>query len=93
MEPAEFKQLVTECRRAAAAIGEVKYGPTAGESTHLRRSLWVVRDIANGEELKLRLQRGTRGQRSGVHPDTDLFGTTALNDIKAGTPLTSDLFA
>ena len=39
MEPAEFQQLVTECRRAAAAIGEVRYGPTPSEaaSVLLRR--------------------------------------------------------
>lgn len=40
MEPEEFAQLVTECRRAAAAIGEVRYGPTAAEQASLamRRS-------------------------------------------------------
>ena len=40
MEPAEFAQLVTECRRAEAAIGKVAYGPTVSEraSLSLRRS-------------------------------------------------------
>lgn len=40
MEPAEFAQLVTECRRASAAVGEVCYGPTNGERPQLalRRS-------------------------------------------------------
>ena len=39
MEPEEFRQLVVECRRAAAAIGEVRYGPTPSEaaSVLLRR--------------------------------------------------------
>lgn len=39
MEPHEFAQLVTECRRAAAAIGVVRYGPSASEasSVPLRR--------------------------------------------------------
>lgn len=32
MEPHEFAQMVTECRRAAAAIGEVRYGPTPAEA-------------------------------------------------------------
>lgn len=31
MEPEEFAQMVTECRRAAAAIGEVRYGPLPAE--------------------------------------------------------------
>jgi pseudaminic acid synthase len=35
MEPTEFAQMVTECRRAAAAVGEVRYGPTESEKPHL----------------------------------------------------------
>lgn len=35
MEPDEFAQLVIECRRAAAAIGEVRYGPTPAEASSL----------------------------------------------------------
>lgn len=40
MEPDEFAQLVTECRRAEQAIGSVRYGPTEAEqsSLALRRS-------------------------------------------------------
>ena len=35
MEPEEFELLVTECRTAAAAIGNVQYGPTPGEAAQL----------------------------------------------------------
>jgi N-acetylneuraminate synthase len=35
MEPAEFAQMVTECRRAAESIGEVRYGPTKSEKPQL----------------------------------------------------------
>jgi len=35
MEPDEFKQMVVECRRAAAAIGTVQYGPTPGEAASM----------------------------------------------------------
>jgi sialic acid synthase SpsE len=35
MEPDEFTQMVTECRRAAAAIGEARYGPTPSEASSL----------------------------------------------------------
>lgn len=35
MDPAQFAHLVTECRRAAAAIGTVHYGPTPGEAASL----------------------------------------------------------
>ncbi len=36
MEPHEFAQMVTECRRAVEAIGEVRYGPSTAEAAHLR---------------------------------------------------------
>ena len=36
MEPEEFRQLVTECRRASMAVGEVRYGPTESEAPSLR---------------------------------------------------------
>lgn len=48
LEPAEFKQMVVECRRAAAAIGTVQYGPSKGESTSLRRSLYFAKDLPQG---------------------------------------------
>lgn len=35
MDPAQFAHLVTECRRAAAAIGTVHYGPTPGEAASI----------------------------------------------------------
>lgn len=44
MEPHEFAQMVTECRRAAAAIGEVRYGPTESEASSL-----PLRRMANGK--------------------------------------------
>lgn len=35
MEPAEFAQLVIECRRAAAALGETRLGPTPAEASSM----------------------------------------------------------
>lgn len=35
MEPSEFAQMVTECRRAAQAIGTMHYGPTPGEAAQM----------------------------------------------------------
>jgi pseudaminic acid synthase len=88
MEPAEFKQLVTECRRAAAAIGVLTYGPTAGESTHLRRSLWVVKPILAGEPLRLGDNVRTARPALGLPPSFDLTGKRARVSIAAGSPLT-----
>jgi sialic acid synthase SpsE len=87
MEPAEFAQMVTECRRAAAAVGEVKYGPGPNESTALRRSLWVVKDTKAGEPLILGQNVRTARPALGLPCDTPL--TRAAVDLKAGEPLVS----
>lgn len=91
MEPAEFKQLVTECRRAAAAIGQVHYGPGPNESTALRRSLWVTVDTEVGEPLELQRNVRTARPALGLSPSFDIHGRRARVPIKAGTPLTMEL--
>ena len=91
MEPAEFAQMVVECRRAAAAIGEVRYGPGPHESTALRRSLWVTQPVAAGERLVLGVNVATARPALGLPPSTTL--TTARCRIEAGTPLTAEVMA
>jgi len=51
MEPDEFALMVTECRRAAAAVQPIRSGPVMGESPALRRSLWFKRDVAAGQVI------------------------------------------
>ncbi len=92
-EPHEFKQMVTECRRAAQAIGVPSYGPGPGESTSLRRSLWVIKDIKAGESLSLNINVATARPALGLPPSTDLAGNRASRDLKAGTPLTQECIA
>jgi len=87
LEPAEFKQLVVECRRAAAAIGEVKYGPGPSESTELRRSLWVCKDTPTGQPLVLGKNVCTARRALGASPGMSLAGLVAARDMKAGAPL------
>jgi len=87
MEPAEFKQLVVECRRAAAARGEVKFGPGPNESTDLRRSLWVRKDIAAGEPLRLGDNVCTARPALGLPCSTPLEGARAAHALRAGQPL------
>lgn len=93
LEPREFKQLVTECRRAAASIGKVKYGPTAGESTELRRSLWVKHPIQQGEPLELGRNVCTARPAKGLPCSTDLAGKRARWDLAAGVPLAAEMLA
>ena len=53
MEPDEMKQLVEETQKAWQALGRVSYGPTEKEkeSGKFRRSIYVVKDIMDGEEF------------------------------------------
>ncbi len=91
MEPAEFQQLVIECRRAAAAIGVPSYGPGPNESTALRRSLWVTSDTAAGEPFELHRNVRTARPALGLSPSFDINGRRARHAIKANTPLTEDM--
>lgn len=93
MEPHEFKQMVQECRRAAAAIGEVKYGPGPGEDPGMRRSLWVVRDTEKGEPLRFGDNIRTARPANGLPCDTDLTGKRASRTLKAGEALTQEMLA
>lgn len=90
---AEFKQMVTECRRAAAAIGVPSYGPGPNESTALRRSLWVTRDTKRGEPLVLGFNVKTARPALGLSPSFDLAGKLAAKDIAKGTALTMEMLA
>ena len=85
MEPAEFKAMVTACRQAALARGSVEYasGPWA-----LRRSLWVVKDMAPGDEftaLNVRTARPNLGLD--CREVGNVYGRYAAVRIQAGTPL------
>lgn len=93
VEPAEFKQMVTECRRAAAAIGVPSYGPGPNESTALRRSLWVVRDSEQNEPLVLGVNVATARPALGLSPASDMAGWRAARALRAGTPLTQECIA
>ena len=90
MEPHEFKQMVVECRRAAVAVGTVKYGPGPNESTELRRSMWVTKDAEPGELLCLGLNVATARPALGMSPALYRPNMRAAHAIKAGQPLTSE---
>jgi pseudaminic acid synthase len=87
MEPQEFKGMVQAVRRASAALGEVKYGPQPGEDTSLRRSLWVVKDISEGEPLRFGDNVVTARPALGLPPSTSLTGKRATRALTAFTPL------
>ena len=94
LEPSELAALAVETGRAAAALGSVAYGPTEAEKRSLifRRSLYLVRDIEEGEVLTRDNVRVIR-PAGGLPPkeiDT-VLGMRARRRAARGTPLTWDL--
>lgn len=95
MNPAEFKQMVSDIRQAEKAIGRVKYGPAEQEKTNtvFRRSIFCVSDIRKGERLteeNIRIIRPGYGLAPKFYPE--ILGQTALCDIQRGMPLTMEMF-
>lgn len=89
-EPHEFAAMVQAVRRAAAALGEVRYGPSPGEDVSLRRSLWVLRDTCAGEPLRLGDNVVTARPALGLPPSTSMENRQAACDLEAGTPLLAE---
>lgn len=94
IEPQEMKQLVLETERAWQSIGKVYYGPTEQEKKSLifRRSLYVIKDIKEGESITKENIRSIRPNQ-GLSPKylDDLLGKRAKRDIKRGTPMSWEL--
>ncbi len=94
MEPDELAGLVVESERAWQSLGQVHYGPTEGEKASLkfRRSIYVARDIAAGEEYtteNIRIVRPGLGLPPRYYDI--LLGRKASRDLKKGTALNWDL--
>ncbi|MDQ3789642.1 MAG: pseudaminic acid synthase [Actinomycetota bacterium] len=94
LEPAELAALVTETERAWQALGAPRIGPkdSERETARLRRSLWVVEDVAEGDEVTTQNVRSIRP--SGGLPPADLptvLGRRFRQSTPKGTPLTWNL--
>jgi N-acetylneuraminate synthase len=96
LEPAEFRAMVQAVRTAEKALGVVTYGTAAPEekSRVFRRSLFVVRDVKQGERFTEANVRSIRPGH-GLAPKhwKEVLGRTAAADIARGTPLAWDLIA
>ncbi len=90
MEPAEFGQLVRDCKLAHEALGQAHFRTLDSEqgSLQFRRSLYVVRDTARGEPLTEHHIRSIR-PGLGLHPARlwDVLGKPASRDLRRGEPL------
>lgn len=106
MEPREFKAMVEAVRAAErdpssahteeAALGAVRYGPTAGDQGSLafRPSIFVVADVRAGEPFtakNVRIIRPGYGMPPKKLPL--ILGKRAARAIERGTPYTEDLLA
>jgi N-acetylneuraminate synthase len=90
LEPDELSALVIETERAWQSLGEVQYGvqETEKKSLLFKRSIYVVKDIAEGEKFTTENIRVIR-PGDGMHPryyETILKKTANKNYIK-GQPL------
>ena len=90
LEPEEFAALVTDCKRAWRALGDATYDLQGceGGSIEFRRSIYVVRDVAIGEELTRENIRSIRPGH-GLAPKhlPDVLGRRAVRELKRGEPL------
>jgi N-acetylneuraminate synthase len=94
LEPAELTALVTETERAWQALGAPRIGPRESEREvlRLRRSLYVVADVAVGDQVTAENVRSIRP--SGGLAPADLptiLGRRFRTAAAKGTPLSWDL--
>lgn len=93
LEPEELKNLVIETERAWQSLGKVQYGiqPTEKNSLLFKRSIYVVKDIKQGEKFTEENIRIIR-PGDGLHPRhfEKLLGTTASVNLMKGMPLSPD---
>ncbi len=94
LEPPEFKGMVEAIRVTEKAIGQVRYELTKREASSrvFRRSLFVVKDMKEGEIFTLENVRSIR-PGYGLHPKylSEIVGRCATKDIRHGTPLSWEL--
>jgi pseudaminic acid synthase len=90
LEPEELTRLVTDCRIAFEAIGRVHYqvSPSERAIRPLRRSLYVVKDLAAGEAITEAHIRSIRPGK-GLAPKylKAVLGKKAAKPLKRGQPL------
>jgi len=94
LEPTEFKQMITAIRDAEKALGKPTFELTekVKKSRHFSRSLFVVKDIQQGELFTEENVKSIR-PAGGLPPKnlTAILGKKASKIIEKGTPLSWSL--
>ena len=94
LEPHELAALTRDCRSAFEALGQAQYSRSETEqhNRQFRRSLYVVRDVAQGQALG---DGDVRSIRPGYGLDPaslpQVMGRTAARALKRGEPLAWDM--
>lgn len=93
MEPTELMSLVKESKNAWKARGSIHYGTVKSENSSLaRRSLYIVKDMKNGEVLtKYNLRSIRPGYGLPVKYRDALLGMSVTRKIERGTRMSWDL--
>lgn len=94
LEPDEFTALVQETRRAAEALGRVRFGGTEAEQAARckRRSLYIGEDMKAGDVLCPRTLRRIRpGLGLAPRHYEALLGRKVGRDVARGTPMSWDV--
>lgn len=96
LNPDEFKELVLQVREAEEIIGERGWHFLSSEkdSRELRKSLYIVQDVKEGDEINEINVRSIRPS-GGMEPRflEGAVGKKFNKDCKAGTPLSASLLA
>jgi N-acetylneuraminate synthase len=96
LEPDELRRLTEDCRHAWEALGEASYKRSQTEigNRQLRRSLYVVRDVAAGSALTDQDVRSIR-PGDGLPPKhlPEVLGRTAARALSRGEPMAWDMLA
>jgi len=96
LEPHELKMLVSETKKAAISMGQIKYGGTDNEanSRKFRQSIWInsslkVGDILTEDNIKI------CRPNVGLSPNAyyDILGKKINQNVEAGVPVTENLIA
>lgn len=90
MEPQEFEEMVKNVQRVRRMMGNIAYGPIEAETEEYkcRRSLFVIKDIKEGEKISYENVKSIR-PNTGMLPKyyPEIIGKIAKRDLPFGTPL------
>jgi len=88
--PQEFAHLVQSVRELEVSLGSIDYslGPSASRNRRFGRSLFIVRDVREGEIASSENVRSIR-PADGLHPRelAQVLGRRFTSSVSAGTPL------